>query len=173
MVNQTRRSVNRAKTKSEYAMGRANSFLSVLPLLLVAGCGESQKSSTEITLATAQRFHILLKDVGRKNGFECHMSGFPEWKLTGLQPAMGKVAEWQFTSPTDADGDGMSELSVVALVICLTPSSNKADRSLLLKWESHNVNLVEETLFKSELGSTETLIASLKGLDKNGESGKG
>lgn len=156
--------------RREYALVKKTvMYLSLLSVLLVAGCTESLQLSTEITLATAQRFHILLKHVGRENGFECHMSGFPEWKLNGLEPAIGNVGEWRFTSSTDADGDGMSDLAMDALVICLQPSSAKADPNILFKWETYDVVLVEKNSFESELGSTETLIASLEGLDKNGE----
>lgn len=153
-------------------MKRTVMYRSLLSVVLFAGCTGSQQRSTEITLATAQRFHMLLKDVGRESGFECHISGFPDWRLSGLEPAIDKVGEWRFTASTDADGDGMSELTGVALVICLQPNSNKADRNLLFEWETYDVVLVEKNSFESERGSTETLIASLKGLDKNREHGK-
>ena len=142
-------------------------YLSLLPLLLFAGCDGSQRQSTEISLATAQRFHTLLKHVGRENGFECHMSGFPEWKLNGLEPSVENVGEWQFTSPTDSDGDGTSEPSLVALVIRLQSNTDNVDQNLLLEWETHKVILVKKSLFESERGSTDGLIASLKGLDNS------
>ena len=133
-------------------------------LLLSAGCVNHRAPQREITLATAQRFHAFIKDVGSRNGFECEMSGFPVWRTRGLEPSLGRLGEWIFYTPSDPDGEGKQDLSQVVLVIRLASPTSNGRKNVILTWEDYDVVVVERTAFKQEQGSVDSLIAELKEL---------
>lgn len=133
-------------------------------LFLSTGCVNYRTSRDDITLATAQRFHSFIKDVGSRNGFECKMSGFPVWRTRGLEQALGRIGEWTFCTPSDPDGDGKQDLSQVVLVVRLVSSASNDRNDILLTWEDYDVIVVEKTAFRQEQGSADLLIAALKEL---------
>ena len=137
----------------------------LLMIFLSVGCTGDRSQQDGITLATAQRFHAFIKDVGPQNGFECQMSGFPVWRTRGLEPSVGPVGEWMFSTPSDPHGDGKQDLSQVVLVIRLVPSADKNRKARVCSWQGHDVMVVRKTPFKREKGSAESLIAALKELN--------
>lgn len=141
--------------------------ISVVVLFAVAGSGLAI-ADVDLSVSDAQCFHRLIKDVGPRNGLECHFSGFPAWKLNGAEPSVPQEPEWHFVTPPETKDGLTTKLTQIVLRIRLEPTGKVKPKGFLFTWQEYDVVVASKADAKiKQQGSTATLIESLKNLGAN------
>jgi len=136
-------------------------------LFVVAGSGLAV-ADADLTVSDAQRFHRLIKDVGPRNGLECHFNGFPAWKLNGVEPSVPQEPEWHFVTPPETKDGLTTKLSQIVLRIRLEPTGKAKPKGFLFTWQEYDVVVVSKADIKlRQQRNTASLTESLKNLGAN------
>ncbi len=137
--------------------------LRLLILFILLGCGKVPISTNnnlndpvDMTLKEAQEFHKLISEIGHKNGFECNIEGFPVWSR-GLTPNVGELGEWIFSDP---------DLHTIGLKIKVEAKNLATNYRVLFYWKEFKITILYEDFIEFEIGTTNTLINSLKELNE-------